>query len=862
MTSLKRFFILLATALMMLPGCKKGIEIKTIEINQGWQFRQIGKEKWCKAAVPGCVHTDLMANGLLEDPFYRDNEKKAQWVEEKDWEYQTCFTVDKKLLKKENIEIVFYGLDTYARVYLNDSPVLEADNMFREWRAEVKPLLKLGENALRIHFRSPVKEVQPRWEQLGYELPGGPRVMTRKAPYHYGWDWGPRLVTCGTWRPVVLRAWNSARIQSLQLVQQALEPENARLSAELEIEPNASAVGQRAKISILEQDKTLAHTTLQLKPGINRVALEFEIENPRPWWTNGLGEPYLYYLKARLKLGGRLLDEVSQSIGLRTVELVTGKDEKGERFYFRLNGVPLFIKGANYIPQDSFVTRVTDAQYKKLVHDARVANMNMLRVWGGGIYENDIFYDLCDEAGILVWQDFMFACAMYPGDDDFLENVRQEAVDNVKRLRHHACIALWCGNNEVSEGWHNWGWRDRFSLQRREQIWNDYQKLFHDILPQVVKEHDNGRFYWPSSPKYGRGNVHSQYEGDSHYWGVWHDGEPFDVFKKKIPRFMSEFGFQSFPRMETIERFTRIGDHDIDSEVMKVHQKHPRGLELIKTYMARDYPVPIKLEHFLYISRLLQAEGMRTGIEAHRRAKPYCMGTLYWQLNDCWPAVSWSGIDYYGGWKALHYFVGRAYEDVLVSPVEEDGRLKVYIVSDKLQPLDGWLVMKLVDFPGKMLWEQAVVCRIDANSSRACFEIDIEKLLEGKDRGSVVFSAEFRQDEKITAANLYYFVPPRELRLLDPDIKINIISGDEEWEGVMEGEFEISSDTLVKNVYFSIYDIDTPRPLVHFSDNYFDLLPGETRVICFSSDRPVKNFRMKLGMVSLNDVQMVMNKDQ
>ncbi|NIM12260.1 MAG: glycoside hydrolase family 2 protein [Candidatus Aminicenantes bacterium] len=860
MMNFKRFFILLAAALVLVTGCKRGIEIKTIEINQGWQFRQKGKEKWFKAIVPGCVHTDLMANGLLEDPFYRDNEKKAQWVEEEDWEYLTRFTVDKKLLKKENIEIVLYGLDTYAQVYLNDSPLLEADNMFREWRAEVKPLLKLGENTLRIHFRSPVKKVQPRWEQLGYELPEGPQVMTRKAPYHYGWDWGPRLVTCGTWRPVVLKAWNRARIQSLQIVQQALEPGNARLTAELEIEANASAVGQTAKISILEQDKTLAHTTLQLKPGTNRVALEFEIKNPRLWWTNGLGEPHLYHLKARLKLGSRLLDEVSQAIGLRTVELVTEKDEKGESFYFKLNGVPLFIKGANYIPQDSFVTRVTDAQYKKLIPDARDANMNMLRVWGGGIYENDIFYDLCDQAGILVWQDFMFACGMYPGNDDFLKNVRQEAVDNVKRLRHHACIALWCGNNEVSEAWHNWGWQERFSSQQQEQIWSDYQKLFHDILPQVVKEYDNGRFYWPSSPRYGRGNERSQYEGDSHYWGVWHDGEPFDVFKKKIPRFMSEFGFQSFPRMETIERFTRIGDHDIDSEVMKVHQKHPRGLELIKTYMARDYPVPIKLEHFLYISRLLQAEGMRTGIEAHRRAKPYCMGTLYWQMNDCWPAVSWSGIDYYGNWKALHYFVGKAYEDVLVSPVEEDGKLKVYIVSDKLQSLEGLLVMKLMDFSGKTLWEQAEVCRIDANSSRSCFEIEVKELLEGKDRGSVVFSAEFRQSEKIIAANLYYFVSPKELRLLEPDIKINIISGDEEWEGVTKGGFEISSDTLVKNVYLSIYDIDRPRPLMHFSDNYFDLLPGETRVICFSSDRLVKNFGMKLGMVSLRDVSQTVSR--
>ncbi len=848
---MKKTLLLLISMLVLLTGCKEMEKnMKTIEIKDGWQFRKPGNNQWYPAAVPGCIHTDLMANRLMEDPFYRDNEEKVQWVEEEEWEYRTCFFVDKELLQKENIDIIFKGLDTYARVFLNHTLLLETDNMFRKWQAKVKPLLKEGENVLQVHFLSPVKEALPLWKQEGFDLPGGPKVMTRKPGYHYGWDWGPRLVTSGIWQPVYLQAWDWAKINTLQWRQKEITDEKALLTANFEILSTGRGPG-KAVISIIHENKNqenrLRRAVVHLVPGLNRTSIEFEIKKPRWWWTNGWGEPYLYHLKARLEVGWQLMDEVSQKIGLRTLELVNQRDKKGESFYFKLNGIPLFIKGANYIPPDNFLNRVTVDKYRSLVNAAKEAHMNMLRVWGGGIYEKDIFYDLCDEAGILVWQDFMFACAMYPGMETgpgFLENVRQEAIENVKRLRHHPCIALWCGNNEIDEAWHNWGWQSAFSPQHQELIWNSYKKLFHEILPKVIGEYDNHRSYWPSSPRFGRSDKRSVKEGDSHYWGVWHDEEPFDILKEKIPRFMSEYGFQSFPPMETIKKFTLPGDWHLDSPVMTVRQKHPRGNELIKIYMARDYHVPGNFEFFTYVNQVLQAEGMKIGIEAHRRAKPYCMGTLYWQLNDCWPAVSWSGIDYYGNWKAFHYSVKKVYEEILVSPVIENGQLKVFIVSDRLLPQEGLLDLKLVDFPGTPVWQKPLPCRIGPNASRCCFETDLQELLAGKNNRALVLTVEFLTASLGYARSHCYFVPPKELELTDPGIKAEV---DDAPNGY---NITLSCESLAKNVYLSADDDS-----VHgfFTDNYFDLLPRSPVTINYITDKKIENFPQKLKIISLYD---------
>lgn len=828
--------ILLST---MLVSCTSTPFSATLELTGNWKFKKKGDEQWQAAVVPGTVHRALLENGSIEDPFYRSNEDTLQWIEKEDWEYYTTFEVDETLLEKQHIELLFKGLDTYAHVFLNEESVLSADNMFREWKREIKPFLKLGENTLRIEFPSPIKTVQPAWDALGYELPTDMRVMTRKAPYHYGWDWGPRLVTSGIWRPVLLEVWDNARITNLHIRQDSLDRKRASLKAIFEIE------------STLEQTATLridgkfdqGEVEVLLAPGIHTYEVLFEIKRPRKWWPNGLGDAYLYEVTGELWVEDQIQDRTTDRIGLRTIEWVVEPDAQGETFYARVNGVPVFMKGANYIPQDNLLSRVTQEKYEDLIADAVAANMNMLRVWGGGIYEEDTFYDLCDENGLLVWQDFMFACAMYPGDSAFLENVKQEAVDNIRRLRNHPSIALWCGNNEIDEGWHNWGWQDAFTKAQRKSIWNDYQNIFHKVLPEAVTAHDSGAFYWPSSPRYGRGDARSNTEGDSHYWGVWHDELPFDTLLENVPRFMSEYGFQSFPELATIKSFSIEEDWDIESDVMTTHQKHPRGNQLIRTYMERDYQMPDSFPHFLYLSQLLQAEGMKTGIEAQRRAMPYCMGTLYWQLNDCWPVASWAGRDSYGRWKALHYFARKAYAPVLVSPLVKDDTLQVFAVSDLLKEIPCGITLRIYDVvTGDTVREEMIRLNLAANSSQLYWEKSLAELVPEQELSRYAVQVVLRHRKDELSRNYAYFTPPKELELPVPQIESKMIRTSEGWI------IELTSDKFAKNVYLTM---EGEEGL--FSDNYFDMVPGEMVSISFRAEPGEKGKEGQLSIMSLAD---------
>ncbi|MCF6332024.1 MAG: hypothetical protein L3J11_01965 [Draconibacterium sp.] len=475
-----------------------------------WMFNEVGKNEWLPATVPGTVHTDLLANQKIEDPFYRLNEHNLQWIDKVDWEYKTSFTVDKLLIKRDKIELDFKGLDTYAEVFVNGEKVLEADNMFREWHADVKKVLKVGTNELHIVLRSPINEGIKKYDAQGYVIPvsdndqavngeveGGKMVSvyTRKAGYHFGWDWGPRLVTSGIWRPVTLIAWNEAKIENLQIVQNKVSDEKATFTAVFEIH---AIKNEEATLSVNNDSIPLASATVQLKKDVAKYSVDFEIENPKLWWTNGLGDPHLYNILGTLNIDGRKASEGTR-IGIRTLELVRDKDDNGTSFYFKLNGHPVFMKGANYIPNDVFLPRVTEENYRTVVETAKNSNINMLRVWGGGVYEDDIFYKLCDENGILVWQDFMFACAMFPGDEAFLANVKQEAIDNVKRLRNHPSIGLWCGNNEILAAWFGWGWKQKEEAKSKEnadKIWQSYIDIFHKILPNVVA---TARFIWKVS---------------------------------------------------------------------------------------------------------------------------------------------------------------------------------------------------------------------------------------------------------------------------------------------------------------------------------------------------------------------------
>ena len=827
------------------PGKKSGARGTTF-LETGWQFRQVGKDVWYPAIVPGCVHTDLLSNKLIEDPFYRDNEQQLQWIGKTDWEYQTTFKITPDILSHSNIDLVFAGLDTYANVFLNDEPLLNTDNMFRTWRTDVKQLLKAGPNTLRIRFRSPINEVLPLMAKMSYQLPAandqGEKTSphTRKAPYQFGWDWGPRFVTSGIWRPVYLESWDQARVEDLHILPKQVTAAAASLTAEVEVvaDKNASAT---LIIDNLTDKRIVANREVSLTAGSNRVALDFVVPRPALWWPNGLGAQPLYTFKARLQINGKPIAEKATRTGLRSLELRQQPDASGKSFTFVVNGVPVFAKGANWIPADSFPTRISKAKYRQLLESARDTNMNMLRVWGGGIYERDDFYELCDELGILLWQDFMFGCSLYPGDQAFLESVRHEAIDNVKRLRNHPSIVIWVGNNEMESGWFHWGWKDQLPAS----LWDDYLKVFYGVLPEVCSSLDPSRPYWPSSPSSKlEDDNESQKMGDVHYWQVWHAALPFSEYEKQFPRFMSEYGFQSFPQLETVNTYTMTADQEINSPVMMAHQRHPRGNQLIKEYMLREYPQPKDFESFLYVSQVLQAEGIKIGAEHLRRIMPHNMGSLFWQLDDCWPVASWSSIDYTGRWKALQYYARRFYGEILVSPHEEKGNLEVFVVSDRLRPVAGQLSLNLLDFAGNKLWSRQENIEVASLNSKAYLTIPVKTLLAGKDPKTVVLLTELLVDGKRVSSNEHFFGAYKDLNLPEPQIKADVLP--------VRGGFKItlSADKFARAVYLS-----APNYAGSFTDNYFDLIPGQKVGVEFRNAKPValSDFRKQLKIRSMTD---------
>lgn len=785
---------------------------------ENWTFNKQNEAIKHKATIPGTVHTDLFQNQLIPDPFFGANEKQLQWIENENWEYETHFSLTKSELKNQNIDLELEGLDTYATVFLNGNIVLEADNMFRKWTISAKSHLKVGTNQLKVIFHSAVQKGKEEAKKLSYTLPEKERVFVRKAQYQFGWDWGPRFVTAGIWKPVQLKFWNSAKIESVKYEQKVLNESVADLDFIFTIFAEKSG-----KYQINLGQKSFP---FELKKGQNLIKVPIIIQNPILWWSNGLGVPHQYVFHFSLEQNQQKIEEKELKIGLRTIELIQEKDQVGSSFYFKLNGKSVFMKGANIVPPDSFLPRVSDATYFSLVDNAKKANMNMLRVWGGGVYFDDAFYEACDANGILVWQDFMFACSMYPGDEKFVENVKQEVIDNVNRLQNHPSIAIWCGNNENDEGWHNWGWQKQFNYSKADstQIWNDYKKVFHEMIPQSLDSllSKEKNIYWSSSPSKGWGRKESLTQGDVHYWGVWWGKEPFEIYEKKVGRFVSEYGFQGMPNLETLQKVMTQEDLNFTSESFKSHQKHPTGYETINEYMERDFVVPKDFEDYLYVSQLLQARGMKTAIEAHRRAKPYCMGTLYWQLNDCWPVTSWSSLDYYGNWKAFQYQAKRSFENLLLSVANANDKYKVYLVNDDFENYSGKLELELLSFDGKSLWQTSKEISVEENSSTHVYELPKEEL-KSFDLQKHVLKVKFNGVQ-----SQYFFVKPKDLKLQIPNIQIKNLN---------DFMIEISSDVLAKDVF--IYS----ESEVFFEDNYFDLLPKEKRFIKLS--KPVQNIKVK-----------------
>jgi beta-mannosidase len=824
-----------------------------LTLDRGWQFRQItstpqdAEAGWLPATIPGDVHLDLLANKKIEDPFYRDNESKLQWIENASWEYRDSFDVTPALLARTNVDLVFDGLDAAAQVYLNGTQVLNADDSFRVWRVSAKAHLHAGSNLLRIVFPSPIAAAQlvaaadPWQPRTKVE----PKTYIRKAAYEYGWDWGPRFVTSGIWRPVRIEAWDKARIADFAIRQRDVSKAVAHVDAEVEIEASSSGPAQVSVQDSAVAGPATASRLVVLHAGTNVIDIPIEIRQPKLWYPAGYGDQPLYEFTANVSIAGHTAEKRTAKAGLRSIVLDRHLDQWGRSFQLIVNGIPVFAKGADVIPFDSFANRVTTGNYRRILESARDANMNMIRHWGGGYYETDEFYQICDELGIMVWQDFMFGNDWQPGTYNFKLTIEAEAEDQVRRLRNHPSIVVWCGNNETEEAL-GWAPRDKLPLEVKYQMWQDYLTEFSGILNRVVERLNAETPYWPSSPSSDYEALSDKYQsGDAHLWDVWHGRVPFSTYETHNSRFVTEYGFQSFPEMKTVEAFTQPEDRaSIFTPVMLAHQKNNEGNAIIHDYLLKDYPEPKDFASFLYVSQVLQAEGIKIGAEHFRRSRPETMGSIFWQLNDCWPVASWSSIDYYGRWKALQYYARRFYAPILVSPHVEDGSVKVYIVSDETNAQPATLRARLMDFDGRVLLESSQDFSIDPLASKVYLDWPLAKLAQagGANTSAVFVVAELTSRNTLLSRNLTYLAPTKEVHLKPAQLAVDTTGANGKYS------IRITSQVLARSVYLSFGSLD-----VQVSDNYFDLLPGETREITATSAASIDALKAQLHVISLTD---------
>jgi len=727
--------------------------------------------------------------------------------------------------------------------------------MFRIWRVPVKNHLHVGKNLLRVVFPSPIKAAQEAAASDAFRLRSktADKTYIRKAAYEYGWDWGPRFVTSGIWRAVRLEAWDKVRIADFVIRQRDVSKDVAHADAEVEVEA-ATAGSARVTVQFSDNGKPVTLTTVaNLHAGRNVIDLPLEIRQPKLWYPAGYGDQPLYEFTAQVSTGVQPADQRKVKAGLRSIVLHRELDKWGRSFDLIVNGIPVFAKGADVIPFDSFPNRVTTANYRRILESARDANMNMIRHWGGGYYETDEFYSICDELGIMVWQDFMFGNDWQPGTYAFKLNIEAEAEDQVRRLRNHPSIVVWCGNNETESAF-DWAPRPTLPADVRLLIWQDYLTEFSGILPRVVARLDSETPYWPSSPSADYEALSPVYQsGDAHVWDVWHGRVPFSTYETHHARFVTEYGFQSFPEMKTIEAFTQPEDRTgILTPVMVAHQKNNEGNSIIHDYLLKDYPEPKDFASFLYVSQVLQAEGIKIGAEHFRRSRPETMGSIFWQLNDCWPVASWSSIDYYGRWKALQYYARRFYAPVLVSPHVEDGSLKVYIVSDKTTATAATLRVRLMDFDGKVLLADSHAVEVTPLSSKVYLDWPLQKLAQaGAANTSRVFvvadlqtggATDFAMNGAVISRNLAYLAPVKEVHLKPAALKVETTGANGSYK------IRITSPVLARSVYLSFGDLD-----VKVSDNYFDILPGETVEITATSAASLDAVKAQLKIVSLTD---------
>ncbi|MCG6956132.1 MAG: glycoside hydrolase family 2 protein [Gemmatimonadetes bacterium] len=856
----------------------------TRTLDSGWQLQKVGDSTWISAKVPGTVHTDLFAAGLIPDPFVGARESELQWIEDADWTYRTEIDADARLLSQEHVELVFEGLDTYADVRLNGETVLTADNMFRRWRVDVKSRLHPGANTLEVRFTSPVRVGAERAAASPWPIPHqepdarNTRAFTRKAAYQYGWDWGPRYVTSGIWLPARLEAWSGSRIRDVRVRTESIGPREAQVLVDVEIQSSRAGgvrVGARSPDGSFESVLEGAGA----RAGLDTVQLQLSIPEPKLWWPRNLGDAHLYSVDVDLTREKRW-DRRQVRFGVRTIALDTTADTVADpggaaevtegtspagadraadertatrpaHFTFVVNGVPFFARGANLVPPDHFLPRVDSAAWERLLGDAAAANMNMLRVWGGGAYLPDVFYDLADRMGIMVWQDFMFANAMVPGDSAFVASVAAEARDHVRRLRDHPSLALWCGNNEIAEAWGAWGWQDDYTPAVRKEVAAAYARIFDDVLPATVRTHDPATPYWPASPPVSWGRPEALVRGDSHYWGVWHGREPFRAYAVKVPRFASEFGFQGLPAPATVEAFDSVAPATLDDPGMRAHQKFlgggVNGYDMIRMYMEREgWPTPPSdsVDAFAYVSQLQQAEGVGLALEAHRRSWPHTAGSLYWQLDDSWPVVSWSGRDYFGRWKALHYKARAVFAPVTILADTWADTVHVWAMADTGR-VEGVVEVRSVDMTGDSTQVRVTIpVTLEGGAAPLTWSWPVDSLLGGSSRRATVIEARLLDASIRIARDLAFAVVPDSLELPDPGV--HIVSAEPAGNA---WKVTVTAHRFAFGVRLTVEGVGA-----RFSDDYFDLLPGESEILIVTPDRPTPDLPDRLRLRTLEGI--------
>jgi beta-mannosidase len=822
--------------------------VPTKDLGGEWTLKQAGKRGNIIGTVPGSVHTDLLAAGKIPDPYYRDNESRLQWIGEAEWIYSRTFNLPEDFFRYDRVLLRCEGLDTLTTIKINSREVARTDNMFRTYEFDVKPILKRGRNTIEIRFDATIPYINkldaerhlPSWKGP-HDVKGGNWV--RKEQCNFGWDWGPCLVTCGIWRPIRLIAYDAARLGDIHIRQKHTRNGAVTLdiTATAEIMNGTSTT---AAITVSRGGKKVVEGKAAFNAGQAHVSLI--VKKPQLWWPNGMGTQSLYNVKIELlDKDGHLLDTAARRIGLRKLHLQRKADRWGESFQFSVNGVPFFAKGANWIPADTFAPRLTRDDYARLLESAADANMNILRVWGGGIYEADVFYDICDERGICVWQDFMFACAVYPTfDRAFLENVRLEAEDNIRRLRHHPCLALWCGNNEIEQGLVGDAWNER------QMSWSDYAKLFDELLPDIVRKLDPERDYWPCSPHTPRGdrkNFNDDRSGDAHLWNVWHGKQPFEWYHTSLHRFASEFGFQSFAEPKTVYGYTEPPDRNITSYVMEHRQRSPIGNTTIMTYLLDWFRLPKDFESTLWLSQILQGMAVKYAVEHWRRNMPRTMGTLYWQLNDCWPAVSWSSIDYHHRWKALHYLARRFFAPLLVSAVEDmtTDSVAIHVTSDLRETGTGKLIWKVTDVKGETLGDGEKQLKILPNRSHRVQVLKVNKYLQEKGNRDLMLWFDLMVDGRVVSGDFVTLARPKHLELYKPDISMSVSSKKKGNASVI-----LTAQAPALWAWLELEGTDA-----RFSDNFFHILPGKPVEVTIFTKEPLSSaaIRQRLRVRSLID---------